>query len=222
MKLGILSCFCLFFGLLTPAQERSQAPPLSEAEFVALATRCAPGVPPDTLLAIARTESGLYANAISINRPRASARRAGYSDREIALSKQPTNRTQASRWLHWFAIRRLTVSVGLMQVNAETALSLGVSADQLLEPCTNLRVGARILVAAYSELANEIGEGFAALDAALSFYNTGDSTAGFRNGYVAKVYEHAPQGWPRTNSEEDRYINRRTSRRADQVRAVLP
>lgn len=193
MKLGTFSLICFLLATLTPAQERSQVPHLSENEFVALATRCAPGVPPDTLLAIARTESGLYTDAISINRPRASARGAGYADGEIMLSRQPRNRIQARRWLHWFAVHHFTVSVGLMQVNVEMAPALGVSADQLLDACTNLRVGARILIGAYSEVAREIGEGFAALDAALSLYNTGSATAGLRNGYVADVYAHAPK-----------------------------
>jgi hypothetical protein len=39
--------------------------------------------------------------------------------------------------------------------------------------------------------AREMGEGFSALDVALSLYNTGDSGMGFRNGYVANVYAHA-------------------------------
>jgi type IV secretion system protein VirB1 len=193
MKLGTLSCLCLFLGLLTPAQERPQPSRLTEAEFLSLAGRCAPGVPPDTLLAIARTESGLNTNAISINRPRASARRAGYRDGEIVLLRQPTNRMQARRWLHWLELHHFTVSIGLMQINVETALPLRVSAEQLLDPCTNLRLGARILTAEYLEVARGIGEGFAALDAAFSLYNTGSPTAGFRNGYVADVHVHAPQ-----------------------------
>ena len=191
MKLGILGCFCLFLGLLTPAQERSRASSLSEVEFLSVAARCAPEVPADTLLAIARTESSLYTNAISINRPRASARRLGYKDAEVILSTQPRSRMQATRWLHWLEVHHFTVSIGLMQVNVERALRLGVTADQLLDPCTNLHVGARILISAYSQVAREIGEGFDALDTALSIYNTGDSTAGLRNGYVAEVYAHA-------------------------------
>ncbi len=64
--------------------------------------------------------------------------------------------------------------------------------DQLLEPCTNLRVGAAILISVYAESARELGEGFSALDVALSLYNSGNSITGFRNGYVANVYAHAP------------------------------
>ena len=36
-----------------------------------------------------------------------------------------------------------------------------------------------------------MGQGFAALDAGLSHYRTGNSTDGFHNGYVASVYAHA-------------------------------
>jgi len=148
------------------------------------------------LLAIARTESALYVNAISINRPNAAARRAGYSNGQLVLTKQPKDRKEAMYWLHWLASHRYTVSIGLMQVNSEMAPKFHVNPDQLLEPCTNLRIGAAILTSVYTDLASEIGEGFSALDAALSFYNTGDPAAGFRNGYVANVYAHAPRRAP--------------------------
>src|SRR5882762_4674414 len=192
MRFGTLSYFCLLLGFVTNAQAQLTHARLSDADFVSLARRCAPGAPADTLLAIARTESALNANAISINRPNAAARRAGYSDGQLVLTKQPNDRTEATNWLHWFLLRRYTVSIGLMQVNSEMAPHFHVKPEQLLEPCTNLRVGAAILISLYSDLAREMGEGFSALDTALSFYNTGNSIAGFRNGYVANVYAHAP------------------------------
>ena len=192
MVFGTLRCLCLFLGLVTSAHAQRPHARLSEAEFVSLAGRCAPQAPADTLLAIARTESGLYANAISINRPRSAARRAGHANGELVLAKQPKDRREATSWLHWFTVHHYTMSIGLMQVNAEMAVQFHVEPDQLLEPCTNLRIGAAILISMYTDLAREIGEGFSALDAALSLYNTGDPAAGFRNGYVAKVYAHAP------------------------------
>jgi type IV secretion system protein VirB1 len=193
MRLGTLTCFSLLLGLVTNAQTLRTHAQLSDADFVSLARRCAAGAPADTLLAIARTESALNANAISINRPNAAARRAGYSDGQLVLTKQPNDRTEATNWLHWFLRRRYTVSIGLMQVNSEMASHFHVKPDQLLEPCTNLRIGAAILISVYTDLAREMGEGFSTLDVALSFYNTGNPTAGFRNGYVANVYAHAPR-----------------------------
>ena len=193
MKLANYGCFYLLIALPTLAQEQAASTRLSAAEFVSLAGRCAPGAPADTLLAIAQTESGLYTNAISINRPRSSAKRTGYSDGELVLAKQPRNRIEATRWLSWFTVHHLPVSIGLMQVNVEVAPQFHVKPEQLLEPCTNLRVGTAILVSTYTHLAREIGEGFYALDAALSIYNTGDASSGFRNGYVASVYAHVPR-----------------------------
>jgi type IV secretion system protein VirB1 len=150
-------------------------------------------VPGDTLLAIAKTESGLNPTAISINRPKAAARVAGYPNGELFLSKQPKNLKETKSWLRWLSAHRYAVSVGLMQVNVETASQFHFKPEQLLDSCTNLRVAAAILVRLYTDSAREIGEGFGALDVALSLYNTGDSSAGFRNGYVANVYAHADQ-----------------------------
>jgi type IV secretion system protein VirB1 len=191
MNLAFFGGCCLILSFPSYAQQQRASRRLSEAEFVSLAARCAPGAPPDTLLAVARTESNLYPNAISINRPKAAARRAGQADAELVLERQPKDAKEAKAWLGWFARHRYTVSIGLMQVNAETAPGFRIKPEQLLEPCTNLRVGAAILISAYTKFAYEIGEGFEALDAALSLYNAGDSTTGFRNGYVATVYAHA-------------------------------
>lgn len=112
------------------------------------------------------------------------------------LARQPRNRMQAARWVHWLERYHFTVSIGLMQVNAEMAFQLHLQPEKLLDPCTNLRAGGAILISAYTELARGMGTGFAALDAALSIYNTGDPSDGVLNGYVAKVYEHAPRKLP--------------------------
>src|SRR6266446_9222863 len=193
MRLGALCSFSLLLGLMTSAQVGRYHTRLSEPEFISLAGRCAPGAPADTLLAIAKTESALYANAISINRPNAAARRAGYSDGQLVLAKQPKDRSEAIYWLHWFTSHSYTVSIGLMQVNSEMAPQFHLKPEQLFEPCTNLRVGAAILISVYTDLARKMGEGLSALDAALSFYNSGNSVTGLRNGYVANVYAHAPR-----------------------------
>jgi type IV secretion system protein VirB1 len=83
------------------------------------------------------------------------------------------------------------VSIGLLQVNSEHAGHLHLTAEQLFDPCTNLRSGAALLSATYTTTARIQGEGFAALDSALSYYNTGSPTAGLANGYVQQVKRHA-------------------------------
>ena len=196
MRLTILLFSSLFFTGDVAAQEQHAQFRLSPVEFASLAARCAPSAPTDTLLAIARTESGLNPNAISINRPKAAARLVGHPDGELILAKQPTNLKEAKSWLHWLSVHRYTVSVGLMQVNVETALQFHLKPDQLLDSCTNLRVATAILIQLYTESAREMGEGFSALNVALSLYNTGDPGTGFRNGYVANVYAHADRPTP--------------------------
>jgi type IV secretion system protein VirB1 len=83
-----------------------------------------------------------------------------------------------------------------MQVNVETAEQLHLKPEQLLDSCTNLRVAAAVLIRFYTQSAREMGEGFSALDVALSLYNTGDSGRGFQNGYVANVYAHSERPNP--------------------------
>jgi type IV secretion system protein VirB1 len=75
-----------------------------------------------------------------------------------------------------------------MQVNSRNLVALGMTVERVLDPCTNIRSGAAILAADYAEAARRYGEGQAALQAALSAYNTGDFSRGFGNGYVARYY----------------------------------
>jgi type IV secretion system protein VirB1 len=196
MRLTILFCSSLFLVSQAAAQEQRPHFRLSPVEFGSMAARCAPGVPSDTLLAIARTESGLNPNAISINRPKAAARGAGHSDGELILAKQPKDLNEAKSWLRWFSAHRYKVSIGLMQVNVEAAEQLHLKPEQLLDSCTNLRVAAAVLIRFYTQSAREMGEGFSALDVALSLYNTGDPGTGFQNGYVANVYAHSGRPKP--------------------------
>ena len=139
MRTTILFCSALFLVPYTAAQAQHPHFRLSPVEFGSLAARCAPGVPGDTLLAIARTESGLNPTAISINRPKAAARVAGYPDGELFLSKQP-NLNEAKFWPRWLSAHHYAVSVGLMQVNVESASQFHLKPEHLLDSCPNLRV----------------------------------------------------------------------------------
>jgi type IV secretion system protein VirB1 len=75
-----------------------------------------------------------------------------------------------------------------MQVNSRNLATLGVTVEQVFDPCTNIRSGATILTANYAQAVRTRGEGQPALKAALSAYNTGDFYRGFANGYVAHYY----------------------------------
>jgi hypothetical protein len=107
MRPKILFCFSLFLAVSAIAQEQHPHLRLSEAEFVSLAARCAPGAPPDTLLAIARTESGLNPNAISINRLKAAARLADTRTENLSLEnnlRTARRRTPGSAGFQFIAI----------------------------------------------------------------------------------------------------------------------
>ena len=164
---------------------------LSITAFDGLAQSCAENVPVSTLEAIARTESALHPYALSINRPHQVARRQGWNRGTITLERQPASLDEAIAWTKWLLAQGLTVSIGLLQVNSEHSALLHLSPEQLFDPCTNLRSGAALLSATYAATARIHGEGFAALDSALSYYNTGSPTAGLTNGYVQQVKSHA-------------------------------
>jgi type IV secretion system protein VirB1 len=176
---------------------RAQAPKgnpnakMSVTSFQALAQSCAASVPESTLEAIARTESALYPYALSINRPHQLARRQGWSRGTISLERQPASREEAIAWTKWLLTQGITVSIGLLQVNSEHALLLNLAPEDLFDPCTNLRLGAAVLSVTYTDTARIQGEGFSALDSALSYYNTGSPTAGLTNGYVHQVKANA-------------------------------
>jgi type IV secretion system protein VirB1 len=171
-----------------PSSPNRKIPPTS---FQTLAQACAANVPASTLEAIARTESALYPYALSINRPHQLARRQGWDRGSITLERQPTSLEEAIAWTKWLLGQGITVSIGLLQVNSEHAAYLHLTAEQLFDPCTNLRSGAALLSATYISTARIQGEGFAALDSALSYYNTGSPTAGLTNGYVQQVKSNA-------------------------------
>ncbi len=163
------------------------ARPLSTAEFRELAKQCLPEAPFSTLRAIAKIESAYNPLAISINYPDRATATLGLDDGIVELFRQPASVREAVQWTKWFYARGLTVSIGLMQVNAENLPTLGLSLEQAFEPCANLKAGWTILNVKYRTAAAVIGKGQLALHAAISSYNSGSLTAGFNNGYVEKV-----------------------------------
>jgi type IV secretion system protein VirB1 len=142
---------------------------------------CATNVAPVTLEAVVRVESGGNPFALHVN---------GL----VGPQPQPATVADAVRLAERYIRRGYSVDLSLMQVNSRNLAALGYSIAQVLDPCTNIRAGAAILTANYAEAVRSRGEGQAALQAALSAYNTGNFFRGFANGYVAKYY--GPGGVP--------------------------
>jgi type IV secretion system protein VirB1 len=141
----------------------------------ALLLACAANVAPVTLEAVIRVESRGNQLALHVN----------------GLKVQPSppaSVPEAVGIAESYMRRGFSVDVGLMQINSHNLAALGMTVERALDPCANIRGGAEILTADYAEAARRQGEGQPALRAALSAYNTGDFSRGFRNGYVARYY----------------------------------
>jgi type IV secretion system protein VirB1 len=169
---------------------------------------CAPNVAPATLEAVISVESGGKPLALNIN----------------GLSVQPPparDIREAVKVAASFIARGYSVDLGLMQVNSRNLVALGLTLQQVLDPCTNIRGGATILTADYAEAVRTRGEGQSALQAALSAYNTGDFYRGFANGYVAHYY--GPGGVPGlTRSEREAIASAKVAKPITAPRPVDP
>lgn len=148
----------------------------SAATLLALASQCAPSVAPETVLAIIQTESSGEQFALNVNGGRQPARQ--------------SNAGNAAATAQRYVASGYSVDLGLGQINSRNMRWLGLTWDTVFDPCTNVAALARVLKTNY----NSVKAGRdpqTALRVALSMYNTGSQTRGFRNGYVAKVVGNA-------------------------------
>jgi type IV secretion system protein VirB1 len=88
-----------------------------------------------------------------------------------------------------------SLDLGLMQVNTANLVRFGLSIPAAFDACRNMAAGAQILLDSYLATDGKRSPQIA-LRQALSRYNTGDSAAGFANGYVARVENAAVQVVP--------------------------
>ena len=140
-----------------------------------LVAACAPAVAPATLQKIIHVESTGNPLALNVN---------GYR-----LQRQPRSAEEATAWARWLLERGLSFDAGLMQVNSRNFAAVGLTPEVLFDPCRNVAAGALLLTHNYRIAANIYGPGQRALLAALSMYNTGNPSDGFRNGYVQRVVQ---------------------------------
>lgn len=112
---------------------------LSTTVFLAAAMQCAPSIHPSTVLDVARVESGLNPYAIAEILPGGKG----------VISHFPTSRDEAVSLTGRLAAQGQRYSVGLMQITSTNFRHYGVTASDLLDPCTNLSVFERILSDCY-------------------------------------------------------------------------
>jgi type IV secretion system protein VirB1 len=148
----------------------------SAAANLALASQCAPGVAPQTVLAIIQTESSGEPFALNVNGARQPARQSNAADAAATARR--------------FVAAGYSVDLGLGQINSRNMRWLGLTWETVFDPCTNVAALARVLTTNYNA-ARAGRDPQTALRVALSMYNTGSQTRGFSNGYVAKVARNA-------------------------------
>lgn len=130
---------------------------------------CAPAVDPVTMAAVVIQESGGQPWVVNNNTTRKSvtfASKAAAVAAAVAVIK-----------------RGESVDMGLAQINSKNLPALGLSVNQVFDPCTNLAAGAAILAAGYKKAGS--------LGGALSTYNTGRSDSKVGAAYAKKVFGQA-------------------------------
>jgi type IV secretion system protein VirB1 len=147
--------------------------PLPIAMIMALSHECAPATSPKTLTAVVLAESGGDPLAIGVN----GAKPHRLYPRDAADAVATANRLLASG---------ANFDLGLGQINSKNLGPLGLSVSEAFDPCHNLASASQVLAADYGSVDPTVGEQ-GALRTSFSLYNTGTTTRGFRNGYVAKV-----------------------------------
>lgn len=153
--------------------------PLPPDQLADLVRECAPQVSPDTMLRLIDHESKGNAFVIGVNaKP---AHKAYYpKTKEEAIGK-------ATRLLE----QGHNIDMGLGQINSANLNRLGLTVEQVFDPCKNVRAAAVVLEEAFKRASREESDPQQALSKALSIYNTGKLEAGISNGYVAKVREYS-------------------------------
>ena len=145
--------------------------------FTALVALCAPLVAPETMGAIVATESNFRSFVIGVNGGNGFA----------AASYDHRTKADAVARARDLLAKGANLDLGLGQVNSANLAGLGVTVEDMFDPCKNLRAAEAILAANYTAASATTPNSQEALRAAISAYNTGNFKSGFANGYVGRV-----------------------------------
>ncbi|APS29450.1 lytic transglycosylase domain-containing protein [Pectobacterium brasiliense] len=139
---------------------------LSPTAFLAAVMQCAATIHPSTAFDVAKVESSFNSYAVAEIAPK--EERA--LDSVGVISHQPTSKQTAANIIKRIAAKGRRYSVGLMQITSTNFRHYGVTAHDLLDPCTNLSVFERILTDCYQRGGT--------LKRALSCYYSGNFNTG--------------------------------------------
>ncbi|HHH2070100.1 TPA: lytic transglycosylase domain-containing protein [Yersinia enterocolitica] len=118
---------------------------LSITAFLAAAMQCAATVHPSTAFDVAKVESSFNPYAVAEIVPKKERKTGSVG----VISHQPTSKQAAVNIINRLKEKGRRYSVGLMQITNANFRHYGVTAHDLLDPCTNLSVFERILTDCY-------------------------------------------------------------------------
>jgi type IV secretion system protein VirB1 len=168
----------------------------------ALLAQCGPAVSPDTLEAVMQVESGRHGWAINDNS----------TGRAYFPSSAATARELARQLLR----QGHALAIGGMQVHSRWLDRLGLTPDQLLDPCVNIHVASLILQDDYRTCGRKGYRESARLDCTLTAYWSGqfnpDSTYARKVRANGKKRPPAPTPAPQDVFADDRIFGAERSR----------
>ncbi len=159
-------------------------------DLTALMQQCAPNVGIVTMRALIKTESSGNPFILADAGPR----HLPWSKRKhLVRTLRPKSASEAAAAVRDLVSRGHIAAIGLTQVHVDNVRRMGLTVEQVLDPCTNIQTGAKILTDYYDKAVRKLGNGDeqAALQVALSLYWSNDYVRGFEGGYVAKVMHNA-------------------------------
>jgi type IV secretion system protein VirB1 len=142
-----------------------------------LVQQCAPAAGPHAMAAIVKTESN--GNPWRIG------------DNSTGHSFTLTSKDAAVAKATELADQGHNLDLGLGQINILNLPRLNLTISQVFDPCTNLNAASQVLNWGLARAVKVNGQTVASLYGAISAYNTGSLTAGFKNGYVQHVARNA-------------------------------
>ncbi|QKE42185.1 MAG: lytic transglycosylase domain-containing protein [Ferrovum myxofaciens] len=140
------------------------------AEPAQLIVQCAPQVAPITMAAIVQQESG--GDSLALH------------DNDSGKTYHLGSLYEAAQMAGDLIRQGHSVDIGLAQINSKNLPALGLTMDQVLDPCTNLAAAQAILLSAWAQSGGN-------LQGALSAYNTGNTRGLSGARYSARVFEKA-------------------------------
>ena len=157
------------------------------SDLMSVILACSIGVHPQTVQAIIKHESG--GNPYAIN----NQVRSFYPTRLDDAQRIAVEQVRAGR----------STDIGLMQINSShlpKLASLGISESDLLEPCTNIKVGAWLLADSFARRGVS-WDAVGAYNAACTQLK-GDDCAAARSRYAWRVYRRLPGEQAKSRSQQ--------------------